>query len=117
MIRLCADENFNRKIVEGVLQRRPDLNIVQLRETALLGAEDPLILEWAAQQGRILLTHDIQTMVGFAYARIAQGLPMSGVFAVSSTAPIGLVIEHLLIALESTLRDDEWEDQVVHFPL
>ncbi len=77
----------------------------------------PTLLEWAAQEARILLTHDVETMVGFAYARIAEGLPMPGLFVVGSTALIGTVVEHLLIALGSTLSDNEWEGQVVYFPL
>ena len=117
MIRLGADENFNRRIVTGLLRRRPDLDVVHLRDTELLGADDSAVLEWAAQETRVLLTHDVETMVGFAYARIAQGLPMSGLFVAGSTAPIGVVVEHLLIAVGSAQSDNEWEGQVVYFPL
>jgi predicted nuclease of predicted toxin-antitoxin system len=30
-------------------------------------ADDPTVLEWAAQHNRVVLTHDIATMTNFAY--------------------------------------------------
>jgi len=78
MIRFLADENFNGKILRGVRRELPDADIVRVQDTAIYQAPDPQVLEWAAQQGRILLTHDIETMVGYANQRIAAGLLMPG---------------------------------------
>ena len=55
----------------------------------LSAAADPAILERAAFEGRVLLTHDRQTIPGFAYARVDAGEPMPGVFLVSKKLPIG----------------------------
>jgi len=55
MLRLAADENFNNDIVRGLLRRKPDLDIVRVQEVGLSGADDPTILEWTAQEGRVLL--------------------------------------------------------------
>jgi hypothetical protein len=41
-------------------------------------AGDPAILEWAAQEGRVLLTHDVADMTKYAYERIRTGKPMPG---------------------------------------
>ena len=49
MLALAADENFNNDIVRGLLRRKPDLNIVRLQDVGLSGADDPAVLEWAAQ--------------------------------------------------------------------
>jgi hypothetical protein len=63
MLQLVADENFNNDIVRGLLRRRPELDIVRLQDVVgLSGADDPTVLEWAAQQGRVLLTHDVSTI-------------------------------------------------------
>ena len=70
MIRLLADENFDNRILRGLWRVKPDIEIVRVQDTVMVGASDPKLLEWAANEGFILLTHDAETMVGFAYARI-----------------------------------------------
>jgi predicted nuclease of predicted toxin-antitoxin system len=59
MLRLAADENFNADIVRGLLRRLPDLDIVRVQDAGLSGADDTAVLEWAAREGRIVLTHDV----------------------------------------------------------
>lgn len=88
MIPLAADENFNSDIVRGLLRRKADIDIVRLQDVGLSGADDAAILEWAAQQGRVLVTHDVSTLTKYAYARISAGQPMPGVFEVSSRVSI-----------------------------
>ena len=78
MLRFVADENFNNDVVRGMLRRAPDLDIVRVQDVELSGADDPTVLEWAAQAGRILLTHDVKTITQYAYERIRAGLPMPG---------------------------------------
>jgi len=62
MLRLAADENFNNDIVRGLWRRESELDIVRIQEVGLSGADDPTVLEWAAREGRVLLTHDVTTM-------------------------------------------------------
>lgn len=61
MLALAADENFNNDIVRGLRRRMPELDIVRIQDAGLSGADDPTVLEWAAREGRILLTHDVST--------------------------------------------------------
>jgi predicted nuclease of predicted toxin-antitoxin system len=93
MLRFLADEDFDNDIVRGMLRRLPTMDIVRVHDVGLSGALDPRVLEWAAHEGRVLLTHDVSTMTAHAYARASSDLPMPGVFAVSQLAPIGQVIE------------------------
>jgi predicted nuclease of predicted toxin-antitoxin system len=79
MLRLAADENFNGDIVRGLLRRNPKLDIVHIQDLGLSGADDPSVLQWAADQGRILVTHDISTLAKYAFDRTAAGQPMPGV--------------------------------------
>jgi hypothetical protein len=116
MLRLVADENFNNNIVRGLLRRRPELDIVRLQQVGLSGADDPTVLEWAAQQGRVLLTHDVSTITKYAYDRVQVGQPMPGVFEVSRNVPISRAIEDILLLAECSL-DGEWEGQVRYLPL
>ena len=116
MIRFLADENFNGEIVRRLLAANPTLDLIRVQDTEFEGASDPVILDWAAQQRRILLTHDVQTMIGFAYARIKAGLPMSGLFVVTQQAPISQVVDDILILIGAS-TPTEWENRVTHLPL
>jgi endonuclease/exonuclease/phosphatase family metal-dependent hydrolase len=69
MIRSLADEDFNFKIVAAVRSHAPDIDIVSVQEVHLSGQADPLVLAWAAQEGRAVLTHDNKTMPDFACER------------------------------------------------
>ena len=111
MLRLAADENLNNDIIRGLLRRQPGLDIVRVQDAGLSGADDPTVLEWAAQEGRVLLTHDISTITRYAYERVQAGQPMPGVFEISRAVPMGQAIEDILLLAECSL-DDEWEGQV-----
>jgi Domain of unknown function (DUF5615) len=80
MLRLLADENFNDSIVRGLLWRRPETDVVRVQDVGLSGANDRLVLAWAAHEGRVLLTPDQKTIPTYAYERVMAGLPMPGVF-------------------------------------
>ncbi len=116
MLRLIADENFNNKIVWGLKDRNRALDIVRVQDIGLAGADDPAILDWAAGEGRILITHDVTTITHFAYLRILAGKPMPGVFAAKTSVPIGQAIEDLLLLVECS-GENEWEGQIRYLPL
>lgn len=88
MLRLAADENLNNDILRGLLRRKPDLDIVRVQDAGLSGADDAAVLEWAARERRVLLTHDVSTLTHHAYERVKAGKPMPGVFEVSRAVPI-----------------------------
>lgn len=116
MLRLATDEDFNNRILRGLLRRKPDLNVVRVQDAGLLGKGDAEVLEWAAMEGRVLLTHDATTMKQYIDERIAAGLPMPGVFVVSQQTHIGQAIEETLILTECSLQG-EWEGQIIFLPL
>lgn len=115
-LRFLADEDFDNDIVRGLLRRCPTLDIVRVQDVTLWGQPDPVVLEWAAQEGRILLTHDVSTLTAHAIARTPKGLPMPGAFAVSQDILIGQAIEDLLLIAKCSL-EGEWEGQVRYLPL
>jgi hypothetical protein len=116
MVRFLADENFNNQIVRGVIRQKPDIDIVRIQDVSLSGADDPTVLEWAAQEGQIVLTHDVATMTTFAYQRIQAELSMPGLFEVSRRVPVGLAIEEIILIAECSI-EGEWEGQVRFLPL
>lgn len=116
MLPLAADHNFNARILRGLKRRLPEAEVVTLRQIGLDRAEDPEVLEWAASEGRPLLTHDVSTVTRYAWERVREGLAMSGVIAVASTEPIGPVIEDLVLAV-ATSEPGDLENQVIYLPL
>src|SRR5580700_10190464 len=78
--RLAFDENFNNNVLRGLLRRRPLLDILRIQDAGLAGRDDPAVIAWAAEQGRILVSHDVSTLTEFAYERVRAGLPMPGLF-------------------------------------
>lgn len=97
MLRLLADENFNGDIVRGLVLRQPDLEIVRAQDVGLAGAEDPDILAWAAENNRIILTHD-------------------RVFILNDRFPVGQAIQELLLVVACSTQA-EWSGRAVHLPL
>lgn len=116
MLRLAADENFNGDIVRGLLRRNPQIDIVRIQDVGLSGADDPSILEWAALENRVVVTHDISTFAKHAFARTAAGHRVPGVFEVQSTARVGPTIEDLILLAECS-HEGEWDGQVRYLPL
>ncbi len=115
MLKLLADENFDNTILRGVIRRRPTLDIVRVQDIGLSGADDPTILAWAADESRILLTHDVATITNFAYQRVAKALPMPGVVEIHTDARLGQVIEDILLIIDCTV-EGELEGQIYYLP-
>jgi hypothetical protein len=116
MIRFLADENFNGKVVRGVRRIRPDADIVRVQDLSIYKAKDPRVLEWAATEGRILLSHDAETMIGYANERIAAELPMPGLIIARQELAVGIVVNDLLTILGASTAED-WENVVLFLPL
>ncbi|MBI4578942.1 MAG: DUF5615 family PIN-like protein [Planctomycetes bacterium] len=116
MLRLLADENFNGEIVRGLLLRQPDLDLVRVQDVGLAGVDDPEVLTWAAENNRIVLTHDRATMPDCAYERLAAGQVLAGVFILNDRFPVGQAIQEILLMVACS-DQAEWSSRVVHLPL
>ena len=81
----------------------------------MCGADDPSLLQFAAEEKRILLTHDVETLVGYAWQRVRSGLAMPGVIVALTDRPIGQVIEDLEILLLAS-QPEELDGQIHFLP-
>jgi hypothetical protein len=116
MLRLAADENFDGRIVRGLLRLLPNLDLVRVQDTGLAEAEDEVVLEWAAREERLVLTHDVNTMTAAAWDRVRAGLPMPGLIEVSSEMSIGQAIDEIRLGVVAS-RPGELDGQVIFLPL
>jgi hypothetical protein len=60
-IKFLADENLRRAIVLGLRRREPSANFVQAYEARARGKDGLTVLRIAAEQNRILVSHDVRT--------------------------------------------------------
>lgn len=116
MLRLIIDENIEGAIVQGVRRRLPDVDLVTGAEEEMRGTDDRALLAWAAEEARVLVTHDRTTMTKFARDRVAAGLPMPGVFIRGEDLSIGRAIEELVIVADCS-TPDEWTNRIEFLPL
>lgn len=113
-MRLLLDENFDNDLLRGILLRIPDLDDVRVQDI-MTGADDRHVLAWAAEENRIVLTRDVQTMTAFAYERVEKGLKMPGVVEISHYHGKGVLIDAIYDFIKLSL-DGEWEGQVLYLP-
>ena len=116
MLKLLSDEDFNGVLFRALLTSEPRLDVIRVQDIGLRTALDPDILEWAARQGRILLTRDRATMPGYAYDCVRAGLAMPGVFVTRDDLPIGQQVHEILILAFCSLPA-EWANRIVYLPL
>jgi hypothetical protein len=114
--RLLADENFNGRILRALQRQIPDLDVVRVQDTLLYGTDDQTLLQFAADENRAVLTHDVETLVGYAWERVRSGMVMPGVIVALTDRPIGQVIGDLEILLLAS-QPEELEAQILFLPL
>jgi hypothetical protein len=86
--RFQADNDLDQRIVIATRRLDPAIDFQTAPAMGLHGRADPEVLALAAQQGRLLVTHDRRTMPGHFEAFIAtQTSP--GLIIVARTLPIG----------------------------
>ena len=115
MLTFLADENFDGHLVDGLTRRCPDTDLLRVQDIGLQGADDEQVLKWAAESGRVLLTHDVRTMPKYAFARVTAGKPMAGVFVVTGDATRGRIIDDIVLIAQCS-TSDEWQDSVTYLP-
>lgn len=116
MVKILADQNFNGNILRGLKNRLSDLDCLATYEIGMQKYKDYEILTFAAEENRIILTHDAKTFPTYAYEKIANGEKMTGVIIVSDKCPIGQAIVEIEIALICN-SESEWENNVTRIPL
>jgi len=115
IVRFLADEDLDADIIEGLRLREPAIDIVDAKNASLRGAKDPVLLELAVQQGRILISHDRRTMTRHFRDRLAAGKSTAGLFIVPQQSAIGEIIECLLLVWTAS-QAEEWRNKIAYLP-
>lgn len=114
MLRLASDADVHGEIIRGLRRRRPGIDSVRVQDVSPESAADLKVLAWAAVENRVLITNDRNTMVGFAYQRVAAGEQVPGLIVTTNEQSIGSAIEDILLIAEY-MSEEEIRDQIVVF--
>lgn len=95
MLPLLSDEDLQGAIVAGLLLHFPGIDLVRVQDVGLMQTSDSIILEFAANQNRVIVTHDRSTMTAYAQDRIDKGLHMPGLIVLEQFINIGKAIREL----------------------
>jgi hypothetical protein len=115
-VRFLADADLNKAIVSGVLRREPSLDFLTAQAAGLRRMTDPEVLALAAEQHRVLVSHDAGTMPAHFRAFRNAGRQSPGVFLISQRLDVGNAIDELLLAWVAS-DASEWENRLVWLPL
>lgn len=114
--RFLADNDLTDQIVPGLLRREPSVEMTRLREVGLATVADSAVLDYAAREGFIVVSHDVNTMRAAAVARIDTGRDMTGLLLVHQRSPTAETIEDLiLIWIASDAA--EWSGEIRFLPM
>lgn len=115
-VRFLADADLNKAIVTGVLRREPSLDFLAAHAAGLRGMKDREVLALAAEEQRVLVSHDVGTMPRHFQEFLDAGKRCSGVFLIPQSLDIGVAIQELvLIWLIS--EASEWNQRLEWLPL
>jgi hypothetical protein len=114
-IRFQADADLKHAIVAGTLRRIPSLDFRRAEAVPLEGLADPIVLTLAAEEGRVLVSHDVNTMAGhfqeFIQKQNSPGLILIPQIGIS----VGQAIESLVLLWE-VLDAADLENRVCVLP-
>ncbi len=116
MIRFLTDVNFRGEILRGLRRREPNIDAVRAQDVDLDAVDDDGVLLWAAEHGRILLSHDRATVPAAAWRRIASGQPIAGVLLVPDHMATAQAINELWV-VSICSEPEDWRDRVEYLPL
>ena len=114
-VRYQADADLNEDIVAGVQCRVPEIDFQTADELELANLPDLEVLTLAAQEGRILVTHDRRTMPTH-FGRFIEGRQSPGLIVVSQKTDIPAVIEELILIWTAS-EAEEYVNLILTIPL
>ena len=113
-LRFQADVNLNELILRAVCRREPALDFHTAEAAGLGGLLDPEVLARTADEGRVLVTHDLQTMPRH-FAAFITARQSAGLLLIPQSLPIAAAVDDLLLIWST--EAEEWINLVWYLPL
>ena len=114
-VRFQADADLHQMIVTALVRREPGVDFQTATAADLAGRTDPQVLDRAAAEGRVLVSHDQSTMP-LHFADFIQSRQSAGLLIVSQHLPYSNVVEELLLIWTAS-EAEEWINRIAYLPL
>lgn len=114
VVRFQADADLRQAIVTGTIRRQTDIDFQSAYAAGLEGKKDLEVLAIAAQDSRVIVTHDRKTMPA-EFGKFIISQTSSGVLVISQNMPITDAIEALVLIWEASTAE-EWINQIMSIP-
>ena len=114
-VRFQADADLHQMIVTALVRREPGVDFQTTTAAGLGGLLDPQVLERAATEGRVLVSHDQSTM-SQPFAAFTQNQPSAGLLIVPQHLSYAVVVEELLLIWAAS-EAEEWINRIAYLPL
>jgi hypothetical protein len=105
ILRLLADADLNGSIVSGAIRRIPELDFKRAEDVPLEGLDDQTVLDLAARDQRVLISHDVSTMPDH-FRRYTRRNISPGLILVPQELSVGKAIENILVICEACGQND-----------
>jgi hypothetical protein len=103
-----------KAIVRGVIRRESQIDFRSAQAARLDGVQDHEVLAFAAHEGRILASHDFQTMPGH-FRQFTNSRRSPGVLLIKQDLPIGQAVESLFL-IWAISEPHDWENRLCLIP-
>jgi predicted nuclease of predicted toxin-antitoxin system len=108
--KFIPDNDLNQDIVAGLRLREPALDFWSASEGGTRDRSDQEVLQIAAESGRILVSHDCNTMIAH-FKRFIANRASPGLLIVRQRMPIGRAIDEILFLWLGS-DANRWRNQV-----
>jgi hypothetical protein len=116
-VKWLADENFDNDILRGIRRRAASFDVVRAQDLAQIsGSDDSALLSWATSNERVVLTHDLSTMIPAMREQLKRFASCAPILFVRDSLAISEVIEDILL-LDDCSTDADWAAGVLYLPL
>jgi len=115
-IRFQADNDLSGLIVAATLRHEPAIDFQTAQAAGWDGLDDLAVLRRAAQEGRILVTHDKRSMPRHFAEFLREGRRTPGVLVViPQDAPLARVVETLVL-IWADGQPEDWVNVITKIP-
>ena len=118
--RFLLDANISKALARALSRHAPELEVLRLQDTPVSDSPDAEVLEFAAVEGRVLVSRDKRTLRDFAIERVRAGKSMPGLLVVRRAfldrqAGISALVSELKL-IAGASAPSEWEGVVEFIP-
>ncbi|MCH8294055.1 DUF5615 family PIN-like protein [Candidatus Poribacteria bacterium] len=118
MLKYLLDEHIPPEYRTQLLHHEPALTVWMIGDEGAppRGTLDPDILRWCDENGFTLVTNNRKSMPRHLADHLAEGHHLPGILTINLDAPMGAVLEQLILIVGAS-HEDEYLDRVVYVPL